>query len=139
MSYLEKISKTFPDFNGSNWLLRIPLAIFFIQMGLSKFPISLDDADSFGLPMSIWLFVAFGELFSGLGLLVGGLFNFSRFFVFVGDLITRFSGIVIVGIMTGVIFITQPTSLIDILINDNFHVMLYTGGLFFALRGSRVK
>ncbi len=139
MSYLEKISKTFPDFNGSNWLLRIPLAIVFIQMGLSKFPISLDDADSFGLPMSIWLFVAFGELFSGLGLLVGGLFNFSRFFVFIGDLITRFSGIVIVGIMTGVIFITQPTSLIDILINDNFHVMLYTGGLFFALRGSRVK
>ena len=139
MSYLEKISKKFPDFNGSNWLLRIPLAIVFIQMGLSKFPISLDDANSFGLPMSIWLFVAFGELFSGLGLLVGGLFNFSRFFIFMGDLITRFSGIVIVGIMTGVIFITQPTSLIDILINDNFHVMLYTGGLFFALRGSRVK
>ena len=36
MSYLEKISKKFPEFNGSNWLLRIPLAIVFIQMGLSN-------------------------------------------------------------------------------------------------------
>ena len=139
MSYLEKISKKFPEFNGSNWLLRIPLAIVFIQMGLSKFPISIDDADSFDLPISIWVFVAFGELFSGLGLLVGGFFNFSKIFIFMGDLITRFSGIVIVGIMTGVIFFTEPTSFLDILLNDNFHAMLYAGGLFFALRGSRVK
>ena len=55
-----------------------------------------------------------------------------------GGLITRFSGIVICGIMTGVILMQQPESFVDVLLYDNLHVMLYCGGLFFALRGNRV-
>ena len=55
-----------------------------------------------------------------------------------GGLITRFCGIVICGIMTGIILMQEPESLLDVLLYDNFHVMLYCGGLFFALRGNRV-
>ena len=80
-----------------------------------------------------------GELGSGLGLLVGGLFLFfNEKFSWLGDLITRFSGFTIGSIMTGVIWIGQPDSLIDVLLYDNFHVVLWFGGLYFAMRGNRI-
>ena len=97
----------------------------------------MEDADAFGLPMSVWFFVAWGELFAGIGLLLGGLTIALEDGV--GDVITRFSGIVICGIMTGVILVGEPASIVDVLLYDNLHVMLYCGGLFFALRGNRVK
>ena len=50
-TFIEKI----PDFTLSHWLLRIPLAIVFIQQGLSKFPVSLDDAEAYELPFLVWL------------------------------------------------------------------------------------
>ena len=47
MGYFEKVSKTLPEFQGSNWLLRIPFAIVFIQQGLSKLPLNVEDAEGF--------------------------------------------------------------------------------------------
>ena len=52
-------------------------------------------------------------------------------------MITRFSGITMCCIMTGVIWIGEPESLTDVLLYDNLHVLLWVGGLFFALRGNR--
>ena len=46
MGYLEKVSKTLPEFQGSNWLLRVPFAIIFIQQGLSKLPLNVEDAEA---------------------------------------------------------------------------------------------
>ena len=134
---LDQYLKKIPEFKGANWLIRMPLAIVFILQGLQKFPVTIEDAEAFGLPMSVWFFVAWGELFAGIGLLVGGLTIALKDGV--GDVITRFSGIVICGIMTGVILIGEPENIIDVLLYDNLHVMLYCGGLFFALRGNRVK
>ena len=131
-SYVRKI----PEFKGANWLIRTPIGIVFILQGLSKFPLSSDDAQAFGLPMTVWFFVAWGELMSGIGLLLGGTFISGDG---VGDLLTRFSGIVICGIMTGVILIGEPESIWYVLLYDHLHLMLYCGGLFFALRGNRVK
>mgnify|MGYP001349096765 FL=1 len=134
---LDQYLKKIPEFKGANWLIRMPLAIVFILQGLQKFPVTIEDAEAFGLPMSVWFFVAWGELFAGIGLLVGGLTIALKDGV--GDVITRFSGIVICGIMTGVILIGEPENIMDVLLYDNLHVMLYCGGLFFALRGNRVK
>ena len=134
---LDQYLKKIPEFKGANWLIRIPLAIVFILQGLQKLPVSIEDAEAFGLPMSVWFFVAWGELFAGIGLLVGGLTIALKDGV--GDVLTRFSGIVICGIMTGVILIGEPESIMYVLLYDNLHVMLYCGGLFFALRGNRVK
>ena len=124
----------------SHWLLRIPLAIVFLQQGISKLPFSVEDAESWGLPILVWWFVVYGEIGAGVGLLVGGLLV-SGIFDFwiedVGDVLTRFSGIVICCIATGVIWIGQPTSLLEVILYDNLHVFLWVGGLFFALRGSR--
>ena len=119
-----------------DWLLRIPLAIVFLQQGLSKLPISVDDAASFELPMLVWVFVVLGEIGAGLGLIVGGLIQ--KLWTTIADMITRFSGFVIGSIMTGVIWIGQPENLIDVLLYDNLHVFLWFGGLFFALKGNKV-
>ena len=122
-----------PEFCKSHWLLRIPLIIVFLQQGLSKIPVSSADADSFGLPILIWFFVAWGEVLAGIGIALGGLFEKKWF----GDFTTRLAGFVVTNIMLGVILIGEPESFLDVLLYDQYHVMLLVGGLFFTLRGNR--
>jgi putative oxidoreductase len=135
---MKNIVEKIPAFNLSHWLLRLPLSIVFIQQGLSKFPVKLEDAQGYDLSYLTWWVVAYGELGSGLGLILGGIFLFGNSFLStMGDLVTRFSGFTIGCITTGVIWISKPESLIDVLLYDNLHVFLWVGGLFFALRGSK--
>ena len=141
---LKNITDKIPEFCLSHWLLRIPLAIVFLQQGFDKWPIDADTAAGWELPLFVWTFVVLGEIGAGVGLIVGGLLTKPWFPVFkkcyipeVGDLLTRFSGITICSIMTGVIWLSQPTSFMDVLLYDNLHVLLWVGGLFFALRGNR--
>ena len=140
-----KILKRIPDFCLSHWLLRIPLAIVFLQQGMSKLPFSLDDADSWELPYLVWWFVVYGEIGAGFGLIFSGImvskiagdYIWDFWIQDLGDLLTRFSGIVMCCIVTGVIWISEPASFWDVILYDNLHVFLWVGGLFFALRGSR--
>lgn len=137
---MRNILKKIPEFCLSHWLLRIPLIVVFIQQGLDKIPVDAETAEAMELPYLVWWFVAYGELGAGLGLLIGGLLAlkfFDDFLRDVGDLITRFSGITVCSIMTGVIWTSQPESLTEVILYDHFHVMLWVGGLFFALRGTR--
>ena len=117
-----------------DWLLRVPLAIVFLQQGISKLPITLEDAQGYELPMLVWTFVVLGEIGAGIGLIVGGLIQ--KLWNNIADMLTRFSGFVVGSIMTGVIWISQPESLIDVLLYDNLHVFLWFGGLYFALKGN---
>tara|TARA_B100002019_G_scaffold77289_1_gene66718 strand:- start:795 stop:1202 length:408 start_codon:yes stop_codon:yes gene_type:complete len=133
---LKKIVEKIPEFCMSHWLFRIPLAIVFLQQGLSKLPFSIEDAEAFELPALVWWFVIYGEIGAGLGLLVGGAVIWQKFKE-INDIITRFSGITICSIMTGVIWVGQPDSFMDVLLYDNLHVLLWVGGLYFALRGNR--
>ena len=133
-----------PEFCMSHWLLRVPLAIVFIQQGLSKFPVSLDDAESYELPYIVWWFAAYGELGAGIGLILSGVlgltlfdYEFKKWIRDIGDALTRFCGVTICCIMTGVIWVGQPESFMDVILYDNLHVLLWVGGLFFALRGNR--
>ena len=71
MNYKSIVNKI-PEFCMSHWLIRIPLAIVFLQQGFSKWRISVDDASAFDLPLLVWSFVVFGEIGAGIGLLVGG-------------------------------------------------------------------
>lgn len=137
---------TFFDFDKkkldwSNLLLRIPLAAVFLQQGLNKLPFSTDAALAFGLSPLVWWFVIVGEICSGIGLLVGSssyLIDFKNihFLHTTFDFLTRFSGIVMCCIATGVIWITNPESLWSVVWNDHLHVFLWVGGLYFALRGN---
>ena len=147
MNILSKIK--IPEFCMSHWLLRIPLAIIFIQQGLMKFPLDIEEAASYELSYLVWWFVAYGELLGGLGLIIGGLLWKAPPVIEYGvapniiepwgDAITRFSGITLCCIMTGVIWIGEPESFMDVILYDNLHVLLWVGALFFALRGNNAK
>ena len=122
----------------THWLIRIPLIVVFLQQGFDKWPIDADTAAGFELTLLVWTFVVLGEIGGGIGLIVGGLLSYTKNWLKeLGDLITRFSGITITGIMTGVIWLSEPASFWDVILYDNFHVLLWVGGMYFALRGNR--
>ena len=134
---VKNLLERLPEFCLSHWLLRIPLVIVFLQQGFSKLPVTMEGAESFDLPYIVWWFAAYGEIGAGFGLLIGGIMMYS-WWSWIGDLITRFSGFVIGCIMTGVIWVGEPASLMDVILYDNLHVLLWVGGLYFALRGQKV-
>ena len=130
-----KVSKfKLPEFCQSHWLLRLPLIAVFIQQGIMKIPVSAEEAATYGLSYLVWWFVAYGELLGGIGLIIGGLLWKTPAFMHYAmghniiepyDFFTRFSGIVLCCIMTGVIWIGEPTSLMDVILYDNLHVFLW--------------
>ena len=134
---LQKILRKLPDFRGSNWLIRFPLSIIFLQQGFSKIPIDSSMAETYSLPLFLWYLVILSELTAGIGIIFGGILKSLGLVPFFGDFLTRFSGIIIVSIICGVIIISNPDSMIEILFYDHIHVMLFSGGLYFALRGNR--
>ena len=107
-----------------------------------KLPVDIEEAASYDLSYIVWWFVAYGEFLSGIGILIGGVltaaWTYNEIQDWIGDIITRFSGITMCCIMTGVIWIGEPDSFMDVLLYDNLHVLLWVGGLFFALRGNRI-
>lgn len=133
-----KLIKQLPDFCLSHWLLRIPLAIFFLQAGLDKLPYDPNLGEGFGVPPLVWFFVVWGEIGAGLGLLIGGVIQYYNKLEALGDLLTRFSGFTIGCIMTGIIWMSNPASFSDVIIYDTFHVLLWSGGLIFALRSNKL-
>lgn len=135
---IKNITSKIPEFCMSHWLIRIPLIVVFLQQGLAKWPIDAETAASFELTLLVWTFVVLGEIGAGAGLIVGGLLSHTKNWLKeLGDLITRFSGITMASIMTGVIWISEPDSFWDVILYDNFHVLLWVGGMYFALRGNR--
>ncbi len=88
---ITQITSKIPEFCMSHWLLRIPLAIVFLQQGLAKWPIDTDTATSFGLPLLVWAFVVLGEIGSGLGLFVGGLLAGFKNIIKIVPLFSRFA------------------------------------------------
>ena len=123
----------------ATFLLRLPLSALFLQQGFDKLPIDAETASVYGLSVLVWFFVVVGEVGSGLGLLAGGIIGIffkKGIFTETADLLTRFSGVTMTCIMTGVIWLSEPESLLDVILYDYIHVSLYVGGLYFALRGN---
>jgi putative oxidoreductase len=133
-----------PDFDWSHILLRIPLAVVFITQGLSKLPYDATGGAAFGLSAMTWLFVIVSEIAAGVGLLAGAVPTLPRvrdipILAELGDIVTRFSGIVMCCVATGVIWtVLKPESLLQFILTDYLHFSLWIGGLYFALRGNWV-
>lgn len=131
-----------PDISFSHILLRIPLSLLFINQGLSKFPFDPAVGGGMGISALVWWFVCYGEVAAGLGLLLGGLATIPKikditFFAVMGDMVTRFSGIVMCSVTTGIIWtVLKPESLLTFMLTDYMHFSLWTGGLYFGLRGN---
>ena len=124
-----------PEFCMTHWLLRIPLIVVFLQQGMDKWPIDINDSPV-ELTLLVWSVVVLGELGAAVGLLAGGIIGLQKYWNELGDIITRFSGITIASIMTGVIWTGEPESFTDVILYDHFHVLLWVGGMYFALRGN---
>lgn len=98
--------------------------------------------EGFGLIPLVWSFVVFGEIAAGFGLLVGALATLPvlrdiNFVSVAGDLLTRFCGITICCVTTGIIWVVlKPDNLITFIYTDYLHFSLWAGGLYFALRGN---
>ena len=133
---LKNFVNKIPEFCLTHWLLRIPLIVVFLQQGMNKWPIDVSDSPV-ELTLLVWSVVVLGELGAAVGLLFGGVIALQKYWNELGDMITRFSGITIASIMTGVIWTGEPESLSDVLLYDNLHVLLWVGGMYFALRGNR--
>ena len=131
-----KLVNKIPEFCLTHWLLRLPLIVVFTQQGLDKWPIDVNDSPV-ELTLLVWSVVVLGELGAALGLVVGGVIGLQKRIKELGDMITRFSGITIASIMTGVIWTGEPESFTDVILYDHFHVLLWVGGMYFALRGNR--
>jgi putative oxidoreductase len=141
-SLLKNYWKIVPDFYWSQILIRLPLAMMFISSGMGKLPYHATDGAAFGLPAMVWLLVITSEIGSGVGLIVGGLCTLPRvrdiaLLSELGDILTRFSGIVMCCVITGVIWtVLKPESLWLFISTDYLHFSLWVGGLYFALRGN---
>jgi len=131
-----------PDVSLSHILLRVPLSLLFINQGLSKFPFDPLVGQAMGIPALVWWFVCYGEVAAGLGLLAGGLATMPKVkdiaaVAVLGDLLTRFSGIVMCCVVTGIIWtVLKPESLVTFILTDYLHFSLWAGGLYFGLRGN---
>ena len=133
---LRTLVNKIPEFCMTHWLLRVPLIVVFLQQGMDKWPIDVNDSPV-ELTLLVWSVVVLGELGAAIGLLAGGLFALQKYLKELGDIITRFSGITIASIMTGVIWTGEPESFTDVILYDHFHVLLWVGGMYFAFRGNR--
>lgn len=139
---LKNYWRQLPDLSLSHILLRIPLSLLFINQGLSKLPFDPAVGQGMGIPALVWWVVCYGEIAAGLGLLAGGLVTLPKIrdiasLAVFGDLVTRFSGIVMCCVVTGIIWtVIKPESLITFIMTDYMHFSLWAGGLYFGLRGN---
>lgn len=117
----------------ADWFLRLALASVFLVQGFGKFPLDPNMATAFGLPTLLWGAAGVSEITVSFILLTSG---FVRSWDW-ADHLTRFAGLTTVAIMTGVINAVGPDTLKDIILYDNLHVLLWSIGAYFALRGNR--
>lgn len=131
-----------PDLSFSHLLLRIPLALIFIQQGLAKMPFDAGGGEAFGISALVWTVVVLGEIGAGVGLLVAAMATLpgardNTVIAVLGDMLTRFCGITMCCIATGVIWtVIKPQDFLAFVATDYMHVSLWAGGLYFALRGN---
>ena len=117
---LEKLARPLKGY--SSCLLRIGLGVSFFLHGYGKVPIQqgfIDWLASKGIPFAdlTAFLVAWGEMLSGIGILIGGLIGLSL--PTIGNIITRLSGGAVMVIMIGAL----------LLAHSNW-------GIFFGERGS---
>ena len=125
-------------------LVQFCLGISFFLHGYGKIPISqgfIDFLSSKGVPLSniSAYIVAWAEILSGLGLIIGGILSLRSSTL--GNLITRFSALTIVIIMINALFIGHSHWSIFIgergaVLFASEQLFLLVLGLFFLIKGS---
>lgn len=128
---------TLPGASAAHWLVRASLAGTFLYHGITKFPYLAAGAEMMGLPFWLWALVAIVETAAGIGILLGGALRNRP-----GDLITRASGLSVIGIMIGAIWMVHWGQWSNIPSETHpfggmeFQTLLLALGAYFTLRGN---
>ena len=139
---LEKLARPLKDY--SSCLLRIGLGVSFFLHGYGKDPIQqgfIDWLASKGIPFAdlTAFLVAWGEMLSGIGILIGGLIGLSL--PTIGNIITRLSGGAIMVIMIGALLLAHSDWAIFIgergsILFASEQLFLLLLGTYFAIKGN---
>ena len=121
-----------------HWGLRLPLSIVLLDYGIRKFPDVWVDPSAAGVPGFLFVLTAFGEVFAGLALLLGGVIESSNTQIKVWNkfeiLLTRSAGAVATIIFASVIFwfFWPPTA-------STLHILGLGMGLFLMMRSKKTQ
>ena len=139
---LEKIASPLKDY--ANYLLRIGLGVSFFLHGYGKIPIQenfVNWLSSKGIPFAETTahLVAWGEMISGIGILLGGLIGTRASIT--GNLVTRLSGGAVMIIMIGALLIAHSNWGIFFgergsLLFASEQLFLLLVGTYFAIKGN---
>ena len=139
---LEKLARPLKDY--SSCLLRIGLGVSFFLHGYGKVPIQqgfIDWLASKGIPLAdlTAFLVAWGEMLSGIGILIGGLIGLSL--PTIGNIITRLSGGAVMVIMIGALLLAHSDWAIFIgergsILFASEQLFLLLLGTYFAIKGN---
>lgn len=127
-----------PSVPAADWLIRASLAGTFLFHGIEKIPYLSAGAEMMGMPLWLWTLVALVEIAAGAAILVGGALRNQ-----IGDLLTRASGVGIIAIMIGAIYLVHGGQWSSVPSETHpyggmeFHTLMLATGLFFVLRGNR--
>jgi len=115
------------------WGMRLSLGIAFIIHGSSKFPLPPQTLiEHFNFSPNLASFVALSEIFAGLAIIFGG---FRK--THVGNLLTRFSALLIVIIMFNAFNIAHRDWFISSQLFTSEQIFLLVIGVYFLIKGNR--
>ena len=115
------------------WLIRLGLGVAFMLHGYNKFPLPPQGLiDYFGFSPFLATTVALSEVFAGLILIIGGLFN--NYF---GNLITRLGGLMVVVIMVFAFSIAHQEWFITVKLFTSEQIFLFLIGCYFLIKGNK--
>ena len=126
--------RTFIHFSYlSHLLLRLSLGIAFIFHGIRKFPLPPQKLiDYFGFNSSIASLVAISELTAGIILIISGFIK-----TYIGSLLTRFSALVIVVIMSFAFYFAHQDWFFNSKLFTSEQFFLFIIGVYFLVNGNR--
>ncbi|TVS05211.1 MAG: hypothetical protein EA407_02745 [Rhodobacteraceae bacterium] len=125
---IDRTARVLPQTHHADWLLRLPLALVLLQYGFDKFPLSADVAAGWGLPLFLWGLAGVAEIVVALMLVAGGMLR-NR----IGEVVTRIAGIGAALIVIGVIIVAYWAPPLDLILFNQFHILLLCAGLYLAL------
>jgi uncharacterized membrane protein YphA (DoxX/SURF4 family) len=115
------------------WGMRLSLGIAFIIHGSSKFPLPPQTLiEHFNFSPNLASFVALSEIFAGLAIIFGGFLKNH-----VGNLLTRFSALLIVIIMFNTFNIAHRDWFISPQLFTSEQIFLLVIGVYFLIKGNR--
>lgn len=115
------------------WGMRLSIGIAFIIHGSSKFPLPPQTLiEHFNFSPNLASFVALSEIFAGLAIIFGGFLKNH-----VGNLLTRFSALLIVIIMFNAFNIAHRDWFISPQLFTSEQIFLLVIGVYFLIKGNR--